>query len=117
MLACALQSQSSSPSSGVVPAPGGRSKSSFTSSSGSALAPAVDMQQLAGQPNTYVVCVPGLHNADVTTRQVAQRLAASLGGRWTDAQRQQWAPEWAKGAVAYAACYALSPTTISGCNK
>lgn len=50
------------------------------------MAPAVDMQQLAGQPNTYVVCVPGLHSADVTTRQVAQRLAGSLGGRWNSAQ-------------------------------
>lgn len=52
------------------------------------MAPAVDMQQLAGQPNTYVVCVAGLHSADVTTRQVAQRLAGSLGGRWNSNSAQ-----------------------------
>jgi hypothetical protein len=82
---CWLILQTSTLSGGVVPAPSSnsRSKSSYTSSSGSGLAAAVDMQQLAGQPNTYVVCVPGLHSADVTTRQVAQKLAGSLGGRWT----------------------------------
>jgi hypothetical protein len=57
------------------------SKSSPTSGSGPVLAPAVDMQQLAGQPNSYVVCVPGLHSADEATRKMAQRLAATLGSK------------------------------------
>lgn len=57
------------------------SKSSPTSGSGPVLAPAVDMQQLAGQPNSYVVCVPGLHSADDATRKMAQRLAATLGSK------------------------------------
>jgi hypothetical protein len=55
-----------------------RSKSSPVSSAGQILAPAVDMQQLAGQPNTFVVCVPGLHSSDQTTRKMAQRLAGTI---------------------------------------
>lgn len=38
------------------------------------------MQQLAGQPNTFVVCVPGLHSSDQTTRKMAQMLAGTIGG-------------------------------------
>lgn len=72
--ATALSSTSPTPDSSI------RSKSSPTSGSGPALAPAVDMQQLAGQPNSYVVCVPGLHSADEDTRKMAQRLAGTLGG-------------------------------------
>jgi hypothetical protein len=60
-----------------------RSKSSPTAASGPVLAPAVDMQQLAGQANSYVVCVPGLHSADEAARKMAQRLAATLGSECT----------------------------------
>lgn len=59
-----------------------RGKSGPTSTAGPRLAPAVDMQQLAGQPNTYVVCAPGLHSADEATRRMAQRLAGTLASEY-----------------------------------
>lgn len=49
-------------------------------SSSAGTSAAVDMRPLVGQPNTYVVCFPGLHSADKATRQLSRGLAVAMGG-------------------------------------